>query len=96
MFDCASVMHESILVPTLTYASEVMVWRSGYRSRVRAVEMDNLRSILGVLWMDEIENEIIRGVCRVQKSLNVKISESNLPWFGHDMRMEDGRIVKRV
>ena len=26
-FECASVLHESLLVPVLTYGSETMIWR---------------------------------------------------------------------
>ena len=36
----AKVLHETLFVPTLTYDSE--------RSRIRAVEMDNLRDLIGI------------------------------------------------
>ena len=35
--DCARVLHESLLVPVLTYHSETMIWREKERSRIRAV-----------------------------------------------------------
>ena len=35
------VLHESLLVPPLMYGSETMIWKE--RSRIRAVQMDNLR-----------------------------------------------------
>ena len=38
----ARVLHESLLVPVLTYGSEKE------RSRIRAVHMDNLRGLLGI------------------------------------------------
>ena len=37
------VLHEILLVPFLMYGSETMIWREKERSRVRAVQMDNLR-----------------------------------------------------
>ena len=37
------VLHETLLVPVLMYGSETMLWREKERSRVRAVQMDNLR-----------------------------------------------------
>ena len=37
----ARVLHESLLVPVLTYGSETMIWREE-RSRIIAVQMGNL------------------------------------------------------
>ena len=35
--ECTRVLHESLLVPVLTYGSETMIWREKERSRIRAV-----------------------------------------------------------
>ena len=54
------------------------------RSRIRGVQMDNLRGLLGIRRMDKVPNtrsdEKIEGVLR---------------WFGHVERMENDRITKR-
>ena len=42
--ECARVLYESLLVNVFTYGSETMLWREKERSRIRAVQMDNLRS----------------------------------------------------
>ena len=39
--ECARVLHESLLVPILTYGSVKIIGREE-RSRIRAVQMDNL------------------------------------------------------
>ena len=44
--ECARVLHEKLLVPVLTYDSEKMIWKEKDRSRIRAVQMDNLRGLL--------------------------------------------------
>ena len=36
-FECARVLHESLLVPVFTYGSETMIWREKERSRIRSV-----------------------------------------------------------
>ena len=41
----ARVLHDGLLVPVLMYGSETVVWREEERSRIRAVRMDNFRSI---------------------------------------------------
>ena len=52
--ECARFLHESLLVPVFTYDSETMIWREKERSRIRAVQMDNLRDLLGIRRMDRV------------------------------------------
>ena len=44
------VLHETLLVPVLTYGSETMLWKEKEISRIRTVQMDNLRGLLGIRW----------------------------------------------
>ena len=41
--ECARVLHERVLVPVLMYGSETILWKKKERSRIRAVQIDNLR-----------------------------------------------------
>ena len=52
----ARVLHESLLVPVLTYGSETMIWREKERFRIRDVQMDNLIVFLGMRRMDKVPN----------------------------------------
>ena len=52
----AGVLHETLLVPVLMFASEIMLWREKERSRMRAVQMDNFRGLLGIRRMDRVPN----------------------------------------
>ena len=70
----------------------VMLWREKERSRKIAVQMDNLRSLLGSKRTDRVLNVQIRELCGVRKGLD----EGVLRWFGHGERMERDRITKRV
>ena len=58
--ECARILHESLLVPVLTYGSETVIWREKERSRIRAVQMGNLRGLLGIRRIDEVLNSWIR------------------------------------
>ena len=51
--ECARVLHETLFVPVLMYGSETMLWKEKERSRIRAVQMDNLRGLLGIRRIDE-------------------------------------------
>ena len=64
--ECAGVLHETLLVPVLMHGSETMLWRGKKRSRVRAVQMDNLRGLLGVGRMDRVPNAWIGEFSRVR------------------------------
>ena len=52
----AKCLHESLLMPVLTYGRETMKWMEKERSRIRAVHMDNLRDLLGIRRMDKVPN----------------------------------------
>ena len=49
--ECARVLHETLLVPVLMYGSETMLWKKK-RSRIRSVQMGNLRGLLCIWRMD--------------------------------------------
>lgn len=52
-------VHCGLLVPTLMYGSEGCVWQKKYESRINAVEMKALRSMIDVKLSDRIRNRVI-------------------------------------
>ena len=50
--ECVRVLRETLLMPVLMYGSETMTWREKKRSRIRAVQMNDLRTLLGIRRMD--------------------------------------------
>ena len=85
-------MHESLLVFVLTYGRETMIWREKERFRIRAVQMDNLRSFLGIRRMDRVLNGQIRELCSiVMKGVDKRIDDGSLMvWsFGEDGEGQD-------
>lgn len=55
-------LRESIIVPTLTYGSELWKWNEAEQSKVRAVEMTYLRAGCGVTRLDRMRNEEVCGL----------------------------------
>ena len=94
--ECARVLHESLLVPVLTHGSEIMIWKEKERYMIWAMQMDNLRGLLGIRRMDKVQNARIRRLCGVTKGVNQKIDEGILRWFGYVKRIENDRIAKKV
>ena len=78
------------------YTSETMIWKEKEKSRIRYVQMDNLRGLLGIRIIDKIPNAGIRELCGVMKGVDERIEEGVLRWFVHVERMENDRIAKRV
>ena len=59
---------------------------------MKAVQMDNLRGLLGIRRMDRVPSARIMELCGVRKGLD----EGVLRWFEHVERMERDRITKIV
>ena len=78
------------------YGNVTMLWEEQERSRVRTVQMDNLRGLLSIRRIDRALNARIRELCGVRKGQDEKSDEGVLRWFGHVERMESDRIAKRV
>ena len=88
------VLHETLLVAVLMYASETMLWKE--KSRIRAVKRDNFRGLLGIRRMDRVPNARIRELCGVKKGIDERIDEGVILWFGHVERMKRNMTAERV
>jgi hypothetical protein len=77
-----------VLLPTLMYGSEGWVWQKKHTSRVNAVEMQALRSMIGVKLSDRVRNDVIREECGVKEDIVTKIEKNILRWFSHVERMD--------
>ena len=66
------------MVTVLTYGSETMIWRKKERSRIRAIQMGNLRDLLGIRRIDKVPNARIRQLCGVTNGVDEKTDEGVL------------------
>ena len=82
-----------MLVPVLTYGSEIMIWREKERSRIRAVQMTTSE----VCWVSgEWIKFRIRQLWWGTKCVDGKIDEGVLRWFDNVERIENEMNAKRV
>ena len=65
-----TILHEALLVPVLMYGSETVLWKEKERSRIRDVQMDNLRGLLVTRRMNKVLNAQIREFCGVRKGVD--------------------------
>ena len=92
---CMSEYYYLFLCRVLMYGSETMIWREKERSRIRALQMDNLGGLLGIRRMKKVPNARIWQFFGVTKGVDEKTDEGVLRWFDHVERMENDRIAKR-
>lgn len=86
-----------VLVETvLCYGSEIWTMREDDKRKVRAVEMDYLRRSSRVSRRERITNDEIRNRMAAIETVTQRIEKRSLKWFGHLLRMEDGRWPKRL
>ena len=62
----------------LTYSSETMIWEEKERSRIRAVQMDKLRGLMGIRRIDKVPNAWIREFCGIIRGVDERIDEGVL------------------
>ena len=73
--ECTRVLHETLLVPLLMYCSETMLWKEKERYRVMAVQVANLKGLLGIRMMHRIQNARIRELYGVRIAKSVYVGE---------------------
>ena len=67
-------VHEALVVAVLLYGSETLILREKERYRTWAVQMENLRGMLGIR---------IRVLYRMMKGVDEGTNKMFLQWFDH-------------
>ena len=67
-----------------------MIWREKERFRVKVVQTDNLRVLLGIRKIDRVPNIWIRQLCGMKKEMDKKCMKV----FSNDLAMKNDWIAK--
>ena len=89
-------LYERVVVPTVTYGSELWGMKVSERNKLNVFEMRCLRNMVGVTRLDRFRNEEIRRRTGVTLELDKRVDRNVLRWYGHVERMDDQRLLKRV
>ena len=87
---------ESVVIPKVMYGCETWVLSANYVHRLGVFEMKGLRSMCGVSVRDRVRNARIREWCGWDKSIISRYEQGILRWYGHVLRMDGGRLARRV
>ena len=89
-------VYEGVIVPTVLYGAESWSTRVVERNMLDVFEMRCLRGMLGVTLRDRMRNEQVRERVNVKTMLSERADQRVLNWYGHMIRMEEGRVTKRT
>ena len=78
------------------YGCETWALNAWIRRRLEVFEMNGLRVACRVRRVDRIRNITLREMCGWNKGLVVRAEQGILRWFGHVVRMDKERLVKKV
>jgi hypothetical protein len=81
--------------PTFTYGSEIWTLTKKQEARIETAEMNFLRSVAGYKRIDQMRNSKIREELKIF-NLNDKILNFRSQWKNYVLRMEDGKIPKKI
>uniref|UniRef100_A0A1Y1M3Z3 Reverse transcriptase domain-containing protein n=1 Tax=Photinus pyralis TaxID=7054 RepID=A0A1Y1M3Z3_PHOPY len=88
-------VYKTIFKPTIVYGCESWVVTNQASSKIQAIEMKYLRGVMGITRLDRCKNDIVRRELEVEPIIE-SIKRQQLKWFGHLMRMGEGRKTKNV
>ena len=89
-------MYESVVVPTLMYASETWAVTKEQLRSVKVVETNYLRAACGVTLRDRVRNKDLYERSGVKRDVVERVKGRTLEWFGHVERMSEERMVRRI
>ena len=88
-------LYMTIIRPVLLYVAECWTVRKKEEQILEKTEMRMLRRIKGVTLRDKVKNVDIRKELGVN-SIQEKVREMRLRWYGHMQRMEENNEVRAV
>ena len=90
------VLHEKVVVPTVTYCSESWSRKVTERQKLNALEIKCVRSMTGVSQLDRVRNEVVGPRIGVRWELAARVDMNVLRWFGHVERMDNEWLLKKI
>ena len=78
-------VYRTVIRPALMYGAETWALKKAQENKWEVAEIRMLRWMCGVMKLDKIRNERIRGTTKVGE-ITKKVQERRLKWYGHVMR----------
>src|SRR5688572_9418412 len=89
-------LYETLVIPVLIYGAETWCMKKEDERRLLVAEMGWLRGLLNRSRREKIRNEVTREELGQKETVVERIKKRRLTWYGHVIRMENGRMPVRV
>src|SRR5215469_10415680 len=80
----------------MMYGCEPWCLNENDRHNLEVYEMKGLRCMSGVSKRDGIRKVRIREMCGWERGLMVRYEQGILKWYGHIMRLDKNKVVRRL
>ena len=87
--------YSTVVRPAMMYSSECWAIKKSQEQKLKVAEMKMLRMMCGVTRRDRVRNEYVRASVGVD-SMEDKLAQNRLRWYGHVSRREQEDVVNRV
>ena len=88
MDKCQECLYEGVSVQRALYGAEAWGMKSAERRKMNVLEMECLRSLVGVSRMDRVRNEKVCRRAGIERELPSRADQRVLRLFGHVERMD--------
>ena len=89
-------LYETLVIPVLMYGAESWCMKKEDERRLLVAEMGWLRGLLNRSRREKIRNEVTREELGQKETVVERIKKRRLTWYGHVIRMENGRMPARA
>ena len=88
-------VYKAVVLPTLLYACETWTVYQRHAKKLNHFHLSSLRKILKIRWQDKIPDTKVLKKAKMQ-SIHTLLKLAQLRWAGHNTRMPDERLPKKV
>ena len=88
-------VYRAVVLSCLLYSSETYILYRRHIQRLQKVQMSHLRQLMKISWRDKVSNVEIRKRANLP-SVEAILTENQLRWTGHVIRMDERRLPKAV
>ena len=88
-------VYKAVVLPTLLYACETWTVYQRHAKKLNHFHLSCLRKPLKIRWQDKIPDTEVLKKAKMQ-SVHTLLKLAQLRWTGHDTRMPDERLPKKV
>ncbi|XP_072171913.1 uncharacterized protein [Diadema setosum] len=88
-------VYNAVVLSSLLFGCETWTLYRRHTKKLEQFHMRSLWSIMHIRWQDRITNQEVLDRARTS-SIEAKILQAQLRWFGHVIRMEESRIPRQL